>query len=475
MSHNEVRNRQESPRLCSARGWIAAPIAVLLLAATSATAQNEVNRRYTETSLGPFPPEVRESAVFSPDGRHVAYIDTGAGQRVVVDGKEQTTYDRVAGLEFNHDGSQIAYAAKRDDRWYVVVGGRESPGYKRVGVPHFNVDGSEMAHVALLDVDKRTVVVNGQPGRSYDVISAGLIEFSPDGSRMAYGALRDGECYVVVDGEEMGPFDDLGTRTGYRFSNDGSRLAFVALVGDNLHVILDGKQGPPLYDVGDLCFSPDGRHVAYVAQEAKDGPWFVFLNDERQGPYQTIGDESLKFSPDGTRLAYAAQVDGRWAAVVDNQAGEPHDGIAEMLFSPDGRRLACVAQDGESEAVVLDGIQERTFDAIGGGSLVFSPDSRKPGYIARSGRARFVVIDRARKPRYTMVAYLTFTPDSRHYAYIALDETGAFTVVDDLRAAHRYDSVWNPAGAKLLFDYRDQFHYIAVKDDEIFLVEEEID
>jgi hypothetical protein len=74
-----------------------------------------------------------------------------------------------------------------------------------------------------------------------------------------------------------------------------------------------------------------------------------------------------------------------------------------------------------------------------------------------------------------MVAYLNFTPDSRHHAYIALDKTGAFTVVDDRPAAHRYESAWNPPGEKLLFDYRDQFHYIAVKDDEVFLVEEEVD
>ena len=442
---------------------------------TTAMAQSEVNRRHTETSLGPFPPEVRDSAVLSPDGRHIAYIATGAGQRVTVDGKEQKTYDQVAGLEFNHDGSRIAYAAKLDDRWYIVVDEKESPAYKRVGLPHFNADGSKLAHVALLDDDKRTVVVNGTPGQPCDVISAGLIEFSPNGLRIAYGAVRDDQCYLVVDGKEIGPFNDLGTRTGYRFSHDGSRLAFVALVDENLHVVLDGQQGPPLYDVGQLVFSPDDRHVAYAAQETKAGPWFVFLDDQKQGPYQTIGDESLRFSPDGARLAYAVQVDDRWAAVVDNQAGEPHDGIAEMRFSSDSKHLAYVAQDDQSEAVILDSKPERSFDAIGGGSLVFSPDSRTLGYIARSGYARFVVIGGARKPRYTMVAYLNFTSDSRHFAYVALNETGAFTVVDNLRAVHRYESIWNPPARKLLFDYRDQFHYIALKDNEIFLVEEKIE
>ncbi len=451
------------------------PIAILFLfMAGNVLGQNEVNRRYTETSLGPFPPEVRDSSVLSPNGRHIAYIQSGGGLRVVVDGKEQKPYDQIDGLEFSHNGSQLAYAGRRGDRWYIVTGQRESPGFGRVGMPHFSADGSKLAYVALLDVGKRTVVVNDQAGQPCDVISAGLIQFSPAGSRMAYGAVRDGKCYLVLDGEEIGPFDDLGTQTGYRFSPDGRRLAFVALVGESLHVILDGHRSPPAYDVADLVFSPDSKQIAYGAQEAKDGPWFVFRNAEKLGPYQTIGEGSLAFSPDGTRLAFAAQTDGRWTAVVDGKAGPPHDSVAEMRFSPDGRRLAYVAQDGETEAVVVDGQSQRPFDAIGGGSLVFSPDSRSLGYIARSGYARFAVIDGARKPRYTMVAYLNFSSDSRHHAYLALNETGAFSVVDDQPAAHRYESVWNPPGAKLLFDYRDQFHYIAVKNNEALLVEEKI-
>ena len=112
---------------------------------------------------------------------------------------------------------------------------------------------------------------------------------------------------------------------------------------------------------------------------------------------------------------------------------------------------------------------------IGGGSLVFSPNGRSLGYIARSGRARFVVIDALRKSRYTMVGYLTFSPDGRHHAYTALDKTGAFTVVDGREAAHRYESIWNPPGANLLFDYRDRFHYIPLKKGAAFLLEANIE
>ncbi|MDD4267376.1 MAG: hypothetical protein PHO07_04985 [Pirellulales bacterium] len=448
---------------------------LVALAAGTAAGQTEINRRYTETSLGPFPPEVRESAVLSPDGRHLGYIDSSDGQRVVLDGKPQPVYDRVAALQFSPDGSQLAYAAQRGGRWCIVAGDRESPGYERVGPPQFSPDSARLAYVALLDVGRRAVVVDGQPGRPCDLISAGLIEFSPDSARMAYGAMREGKCCLVVDGEELGPFDDLGTRTGYCFSADGERLAFAALVEGKVCVIIDGRQQPPCYDVGDLVFSPDGRRVAYTAQERKDGPWSVVLDGEKQQPYDTIGDGSLQFSPDSARLAYAAQQAGRWLAVVDGQPGEAHERIAQMLFSPDSKRLACVVGDGQTEAVVIDGHSERGFDAIGGGSLVFSPNSRRLGYIARSGWARFVVVDGLRKARYTMVGYLTFTPDGRHYAHTALDKTGAFSVVDGRAAAHRYESIWNPPGAQLLFDYRDRFHYLAVKEGEAFLVEEKIE
>ncbi|MHB8900403.1 MAG: hypothetical protein ACYC6Y_16755 [Thermoguttaceae bacterium] len=453
------------------------PLGLLLATflAGTAAAQNEVNRRHTEMPLGPFPSEVRDSAVVSPDGRHLAFVRPGTPQRVVLDGKEQTAYDQVAGLEFSRDGSRLAYAARKGDRWHVVVDGRESAGYGRVGSPVFSPDGSKLAYVALLDVGKRTVVVNDESGELYDVISAGLIEFSPTGSRMAYGAVRDGQCHLVVDGQELGPFDDLGTRSGYRFSADGSRLAFVVLAGDNLHVVVDGRRGPAAYDVAELVFSPDGTKLAYAAQETKDGPWFVFHNGERLGPWKAVGEGSLAFSSDGARLAFAARSDKGWTAVVDGRAGEAHMGIGEMRFSPDGKRVAWVWQDDGSETVVVDGQAERSFDAIGGGSLVFSPDSRRLGYIARSGYARFVVIDGTRKPRYTMVAYLNFSPDSRHYAYLALNESGGFSVVDDLAAAHRYESFWNPPAAKLVFDYRDRFHYIAVKKNEAVLVEERIE
>ena len=200
-------------------------LAIVVSSALPATGQFEVNRRHAETSLGPFPPEVRDSALISDDGRHLAYVQQSeGGQRVVLDGLPGRTHDRATALAFGAEG-RLAYAASYGGKWFLLDGEREHGPFDRVGPPQFSHDGARLAFIASTADDKRTVLVDGKPGRLYDVISAGLLQFSPDGGRLAYGAVREGMCYLVVDGEELGPFQDLGTRTGYVFSPDGGRLA----------------------------------------------------------------------------------------------------------------------------------------------------------------------------------------------------------------------------------------------------------
>jgi hypothetical protein len=163
-----------------------------------------------------------------------------------------------------------------------------------------------------------------------------------------------------------------------------------------------------------------------------------------------------------------------------------------MVFSPNSKYLASIVQLGTTQMVVLNLLEKNMFqeqaifDRIGGGTLVFSPDSNRLGYIGRAGRKSFVVIASAamakrgssrsaRKRGYDMVGYLNFTPDSDHYVFAAVSGDKAFTVVDDQEAAHRYDSIWNIQGTRLLFDGRKKFHYLAVKEKSICLVEEELD
>ena len=109
------------------------------------------------------------------------------------------------------------------------------------------------------------------------------------------------------------------------------------------------------------------------------------------------------------------------------------------------------------------------------GTLVHSAGGRRLAYVARSGHSSLVVAHGKRKPRYDRVGYLTLAPDGRRPVYAATRGKEAFTVVDDEEAAHRYESIWMPPGEPLKFTSRTRFHYLAVKNDSIYLVEEELD
>lgn len=471
--------------------WPFALFAACCLAGAAA-GQTTVARRYTETLLAPFPPEVRDSAMISPDLRRIAYVrQVGPEQRVVVNGQEQKGYQKISELVFSPDGNRLAYAAARGDKWVVVLDGQQQGPYELVGPPVFSPDSNHLAYVAMLPDRQRVIVLDGRPGMPCERIFEGMILFSPDSRRMAFGALQASGWFVVDGQQEWGPYEFLGSATGFRFSPDSTRLAFAALSGSRWFVVLDGKPQPAWDNLGPLAFSPDGKRVAYAAMQ--QGKWLVVADGKAQKAFDTIGEQTLRWSPDSRHLAYAAQTDQQWCVVVDGRPGQTFQRIGQMEFSPDGRVLAYIAGRDSRETVVRESVEgpgatpgfeperasaetaPRWFDRIGDGTLVFSPAGRRLAFVARTRRASFVVVDGKRKPGYDLVGYLTFTPDGRYPVYAAVKAGKTFTVVEDREAAHQYEAIWLPRGQALRFVGPTRFCYLAVKQGNIYLVQEQLD
>jgi hypothetical protein len=164
--------------------------------------------------------------------------DSANGPRVVADGQEQESFDAIDRMVWAPEGSEVAYAARRRQAWYVVTGGRRSEPYADVEEPVFAPSRSHHGYLAH-DAGGSVVAIDDRIVWRSPAHATGLTP-NDDGSRWGW-AYRDGEkAGIAVDGERF-PFEVVIERT-LRFSHDGRHWA--ALVGSlrerRLFLVVDG-------------------------------------------------------------------------------------------------------------------------------------------------------------------------------------------------------------------------------------------
>ena len=180
------------------------------------------------------------------------------------------------------------------------------------------------------------------------------------------------------------------------------KMWLVFRAGIKRFVVVDGKEGEQYDDIfeGSLIFSPDSKHVAYVA--GISDKQFVVVDGKEERKYDGIGIP-LIFSPDNNRVAYVAGVgNNKHLVVMDGKEGEQYDDILEgsLIFSPDSKCVAYVAGVDDKQLVVIDGKKGNQYDEIfiwsGGniiGKIIF--DSHDTfHYIARKGSGIYLVEER---------------------------------------------------------------------------------
>jgi Tol biopolymer transport system component len=271
------------------------------------------------------------------------------------------------------------------------------------------------------------------------------VRISPDGVHTAYALIRDGTVRIIHDGREGPAFSTAVGRNRYLFpvlSPDGARCAYTADVDGGQCVVVDGTVGWTHKSVGPLYFSPDGRHLAYVATlrlvpgkrlfvDGVPGPTFDEITIPT-GPYEEGRYREGPFSPDGRRTLYVATQGSKEHAVIDGQPGPPYDQIYGLQFSPDSRRTAYRGAAGGTWRAVLDGREGPAEEMPNLYNLnphfYWSPDGSRLAYEARRGGRTRMVVDGQDGPEYDYMMEIffserhrgcVFSQDSRHYAYAA--------------------------------------------------------
>ena len=377
-------------------------------------------------------------------------------------------------LKISLDNRRVAYVAKEGRKWFVVVDGKEEKKYNSSivdGTLIFSPDSKRVVYAAK-EGNKMFVIVDGKEEKQYDGIGKGYPIFSPNSKHVVYAAYEENKWFLVVDGIEEKKYDTIMESSSF--------------------------------------FSPDSKQTVYTATEG--GKMFVVVNGKEEKRYDQVGVTPV-FSPDGKRLIYGARLGNKSFMVVDGKEEKQYDDIPIFqtpIFSPDSRRLAYIAHecneldsalDGIEKyycrLMVVDGKEEKKYYEFQS-NAIFSPDSKRVAYAAKLGDlGGVVVVDGKEEKKFIMVSGPKFSSDSRTVAYVALNftnftslknqsiilEIAYFLVANGKEGKKYYQKDGNTYdiimsldqyGREFTFDSADSLHYLVLKENGIYLVEEKI-
>jgi hypothetical protein len=317
--------------------------------------------------------------VFSPEGKHFAYLAERKGGRmaVVVDGTIRDEYEPQTGRDgrsraayereiiFSPDSKRVAYRVRTPfGQWAMNVDGRAFPGGQAVGQFLFSPDSKHFAYI-VWGKDGVTLILDGQKHGTYEYVAE--LQFGPCSQHTCFAAIKGGKRLVMLDDKE-GPVFGYGS------------------------------------DISPVSFSPDGRRIMYVVWENDKN--FIVVDADRTGPFDVVSART--FSPESRRYACAVQRGKKWLQVIDGKEQRPYDAVWDLAFAPKGDRYAYVARQGKQSFVVHeDGTESPKFETVY--NPVFSPDGRLV-YQAMTSKHRRMVVDGQDGPAFENIQNIRFTP-----------------------------------------------------------------
>jgi Tol biopolymer transport system component len=392
-------------------------------------------------------------AVFSPDGRYVAYdfehkddlnhhdiflMDLENGGEITL--IEHPADDQLAG--WTPDGLRVVFSSDRSskrDLWMIEVTEGVPQGQPRKligpfeGLPiGFTADGSlyysidtTASNVYLARLDSTGLNFEGEPelASSQFVGSTTMGDWSPDGSLLAYRigtGVRSGRplaiCSVETSGERLVSPAELfrpnSRMLGPRWSPDGqSLLVFGAGQegGRGLYTVNVEMGIPTLITrahdgrLRHAVWSPDGTSI-YARSPGKVSRLDLASGQETELYQGTGGMKSIDVSPDGRWLAFYRGADS--LVVMPSSGGEPREVVYMgedevsnvwqpfVRWMPDGEHLLFSMRKSQLWKVHVEtGAQQQIGPVIEGliGAAIH-PDGRQIAFtVQQSGSALWVM------------------------------------------------------------------------------------
>lgn len=437
---------------------------------------------------------------FSPDSQHTSWVihqgktqGEGQGETLVLDGvPEKIGWNFIAnhdGGVFSPDSKHIAYTARRyvksDVEYVLIVDGQErevflkspawaltfSPDSQRVIWAEDTGDHYEMRESS---VDGKQPRIDRKYGPA--ILTMGFF-YGPAGELGFIASQHKGNKFIVYDGKELTPtFKDV---KNLQLSRDGKHIGFVMEPQSFRNVVVfDGNSSPSYggleadYVKDSLALSPAGGRYAYAIEKSRVEYPVIDGKPSAKG-YSRVAQ--FTFSPDGKRLAHWANQNGKLLVVADGRESAPYEELGLPVFSPDSKSLAHGAGNGKSKFMVINGQPQKPYALVG--EPQFSGDGKRVLYLADlSAEGPTVLVNGGQEGKqYEGIEEdLYFSPTGQRVAMVTFAKDKDMVVVDGVEG-NQYDTIITLGGGKIAFDDEDRWHYLAVKDGELLLVEETID
>jgi hypothetical protein len=369
--------------------------------------------------------EVLQAAA-SPTGDVLAIkMRVAGGIRVYVNGDESLTYEEVGSFIFSPNGRHVAYiAVKGQDHYAILDNGALRP-YLYISELTFHPTAeADLYYIAQVEKNKWVVLDNFSKPHSETHAALGGLIFAPNGNRSAYAYLRNRK-FQVFDGKNTGePYDRVGDLS---FTPDSAHIVYSAHRGKAVEVLWDHKPLCTAEGIMSLTIAPNGQFVAYIARE-KEGQ-AVYLHNKKLGTYEKVDKILIPAAPKPT-VIYIVEYNGRHHIFIN---GAPESGPYEHISLLSGRGesfAAIVRKDKETVAVVHNGQLGGAYTNIPllvwdeSGKQLAYPARRRPGW---SG----VVWNGRESDHYDYPQHLTFGAGGQALLFFARRRDGWYAVLND--------------------------------------------
>ena len=306
-------------------------------------------------------------------------------------------------------------------------------------------------------------------GEPVDQITAQPVTFSKDGKRSAYIARIGQEWVLFVDGKELlrlpmagavGATSGMAGMAGntdvrLQFSGmDGQHLLFAKSGYQGYELWVDGQKWPGFYKSAgsggdgtlDPIISPDGEHIAYMAQIDREKR-SIILDGKDVGYYAA----DLRFTPDSKHLISRADTPKGTAVLVDGKPMFTAKQILALYVAQSGHHIGAVLahafpDNSRGQFLLLDGKPvEATLCKNEVKSVVFSADGKHWAAICSNApNIWYAVVDGKKGQEYTNIVVgfgtaPTFSPDSTKFVYLATAAGGKYFLVTNDDESDAFD------------------------------------